>query len=89
VKVIDRDPRVGGEIRYTQDGKTIGYFIREKGLYALWVSPADDAPGHRVSEFETDRIDDFHWSADNKTLGLLRAHYDSDVVLLSQTAATH
>jgi serine/threonine protein kinase len=88
-KVIERDPRAGGEIRYTQDGKTIGYFIREKGLYALWVSPVDGTPGHRVTEFETDRIDDFHWSADNKTLGLLRTHYDSDVVLLRQTAAAH
>jgi serine/threonine protein kinase len=89
VKIIPRDPRAGGEIRYTQDGKTIGYYIRDKGLYALWVSPVDGSPGHRVTEFETDRIPDFHWSADNKTLGLLRAHNDSDVVLLRQTAASH
>src|SRR6202167_5260194 len=89
VKIIPRDPRAGGEIRYTQDGKTIGYYIREKGLYALWVSPVDGSPGHRVTEFEPDRIPDFHWSADNKTLGLLRAHNDSDVVLLRQTAASH
>ena len=87
VKVIERDPRAGGEIRYTQDGKTIGYPIREKGLYALWVSPVDGTPGHRITEFEADHIDDFHWSADNKTLGLLRTHSDSDVVLLRQTAA--
>jgi len=87
VKVIERDPRAGGEIRYTSDGKTIGYPIRENGLYALWVSPVDGSPGHRVTEFEPDRIEDFHWSADNKTLGLLRTHNDSDVVLLRQTAA--
>jgi eukaryotic-like serine/threonine-protein kinase len=89
VKTIERDPRAGGEIRYTSDGKTIGYFIREKGLYALWVSPVDGTPGHRVTEFEPDRIPDFHWSADNKTLGLVRAHNDSDVVLLRQTASAH
>jgi eukaryotic-like serine/threonine-protein kinase len=89
MKVIERDPRAGGEIRYTSDGKTIGYPIRENGLYALWVSPVDGSPGHRVTEFESDRIEDFHWSADNKTLGLLRTHNDSDVVLLRQTAASH
>jgi eukaryotic-like serine/threonine-protein kinase len=89
VKIIERDPRAGGEIRYTSDGKTIGYPIRENGLYALWVSPVDGSPGHRVTEFEPDRIEDFHWSADNKTLGLLRTHYDSDVVLLRQSAASH
>ncbi len=89
VKVIERDPRAGGEIRYTSDGKTIGYPIRENGLYALWVSPVDGSPGHRVTEFEPDHIADFHWSADNKTLGLLRAHNDSDVVLLRQSAVSH
>jgi eukaryotic-like serine/threonine-protein kinase len=89
VKVIERDPRAGGEIRYSSDGKTIGYPIRENGLYALWVSPVDGSPGHRVTEFEPDHIVDFHWSPDNKTLGMLRAHNDSDVVLLRQTAAAH
>jgi eukaryotic-like serine/threonine-protein kinase len=89
VKVIERDPRAGGEIRYTSDGKTIGYPIRENGLYALWVSPVDGSPGHRVTEFESDRIEDFHWSPDNKTLGLLRTHNDSDVVLLRETSASH
>jgi serine/threonine protein kinase len=84
-KEIPRDPRAGGEIRYSSDGKTIGYFIRENGLFALWVAPVDGSPGHRVTEFEPDRISDFHWSADNKTLGLLRTHKDSDVVLLRQT----
>jgi hypothetical protein len=34
-------------------------------------------------------ISDFHWTADNETLGLLRTHSDSDVVLLRQTASPH
>src|SRR5271156_2419261 len=89
VKVIERDPRAGGEIRYTAGGKTNRFPIRENGLYALWGSPVDGSPGHRVTEFESDRIEDFHWSADNKSLGLLRIHFDSDVVLLRQTAAAH
>ena len=89
VKEIPRDPRGGGEIRYTWDGKTIGYPIRENGLYALFVSPVDGSPGHRVTEFESDFIPDFHWSFDNKTLGMIRAHNDSDVVLIRQGAAAH
>src|SRR5580658_3136405 len=89
VKILERYPRAGGEIRYTSDGKTIGYPIRENGLYALWVSPVDGSPGHRVTEFEADRIDDFHWTPDGKILGLLRTHSDSDVVLLRQTSAAH
>jgi serine/threonine protein kinase len=89
VKEIPRDPRGGGEIRYTLDGKKIGYPIRENGLYALWVSPVDGSEGHRVTEFESDFIPDFHWSADNKTLGLIRAHNDSDVVVIRQGASAH
>ncbi len=89
VKILERDPRAGGEIRYTSDGKTIGYPIRENGLYALWVSPVDGSPGHRVTEFEADHIEDFHWTPDGKTLGLLRTHSDSDVVLLRQTTSSH
>jgi serine/threonine protein kinase len=89
VKILERDPRAGGEIRYTSDGKTIGYPIRENGLYALWVSPVDGSPGHRVTEFEADRIDDFHWTPDGTILGLLRTHSDSDVVLLRQTTSSH
>jgi serine/threonine protein kinase len=89
VTTIPRDPRAVGEIRYTADGKTIGYPIRENGLYALWVSPVDGSPGHRVTEFETDHILDFHWTPDGKTLGLLRTHNDSDVVLLHQSTSTH
>jgi len=89
VKEIPRDPRATGEIRYTSDGKYIGYPVREKGLYALWVSPVDGTPGHLVTDFATDRIDDFHWSADDKTLAVLRVHNDSDVVLLRETAASH
>jgi eukaryotic-like serine/threonine-protein kinase len=84
-KEIPRDPRAGGEIRYTSDGLTIGYPVREKGLYALWVSPVDGTPGHQVTEFAPDRIDDFHWTPDGKTLGLLRVRYDRDVVLIRQT----
>jgi len=86
---IPRDPRAGGEIRYTSDGLTIGYPIREKGLYALWVSPVDGSPGHQVSDFAPDRIVDFRWTADGQTLGLLRAHFDRDVVPIRQTSAQH
>jgi serine/threonine protein kinase len=89
IKTMERDPRAGGEIRYTADGKAIGYFIREKGQYALWVAPVDGSPGHVVTGFTPERIIDFHWSPDGKKLALLRFHRDSDVVLLRESVATH
>ncbi|HUO34298.1 MAG TPA: protein kinase [Candidatus Acidoferrum sp.] len=87
LKTFPRDPRATGEIRYTTDGKYIGYPIRDKGLYALWLSPIDGSPGHTVTSFAPDFIPDFHWSPDGKKLALIRAHNDSDVVLLRQSAS--
>ena len=89
LKIFPRDPRATGEIRYTTDGKYIGYPIRDKGLYALWLSPIDGSPGRTATDFAPDFIPDFHWSPDGKKLALIRAHNDSDVVLLHQTAAQH
>jgi eukaryotic-like serine/threonine-protein kinase len=86
IKILERDSRAGGEIRYTADGKAIGYFIREKGQYALWISPIDGSPGRVVTNFTPERILDFHWSPDGKKLALLRFHRDSDVVLLRDSA---
>jgi TolB protein len=87
VKNFPRDPRATGEIRYTTDGKYIGYPIRDNGLYALWLSPVDGSPGHVATSFNADYIRDFHWSPDGKKLALVRSHSDSDVILLRQTQA--
>ena len=87
VKTFERDPRATGEIRYTTDGKFIGYPIRDKGMYALWLSPVDGSPGRTATPFAVDRIPDFHWSPDGKKLALIRAHNDSDVILLRQSSA--
>ena len=89
IKTLERDPRAGGEIRYTADGKAIAYYVREKGQYALWISPIDGSPGHVVTGFTPDRIIDFHWSPDGHKLALLRFHRDSDVVLLRESALAH
>jgi serine/threonine protein kinase len=89
IKTLERDPRAGGEIRYTADGKAIGYFVREKGQFALWIAPIDGSPGHVVTGFTPERILDFHWSPDGKKLAVLRFHRDSDVVLLRDSAPAH
>ena len=88
-KTIERDPRGSGDIRYTPDGKAIGYEIYDHGLSALWIAPLDGSPGRRVTEFAADDIDGFHWSPDGKTLGLIRGHSDSDVVILRETPPSH
>ncbi len=87
VKTLERDPRAVGEIRYVTDGSAIGYPVRDKGQYALWITPVDGSPGKQITDFATDFITDFHWNTDSSKLALIRYHSDSDVVLLRESSA--
>ena len=44
-------------------------------------------PGHPITNFTSDEINSFHWSADGKQLGVLQRHVVSDVVLLRDKSA--
>src|SRR5271157_5089280 len=68
VKTLERDPRAVGEIRYVTDGSAIGYPVRDKGQYALWITPVDGSPGKQITDFATDFITDLHWSTDSSKL---------------------
>ena len=52
----------------------------------LWLQPLDGSPGHQITNFPTEHIVNFHFSPDGKSLGILRDHLDSDVVLLRESA---
>ena len=41
----------------------------------------------KITNFQADAISAFRFSPDGKTLGVLRAHVESDVVLLRDTDA--
>jgi hypothetical protein len=54
----------------------------------LWIQPLNGtSPGRRLTNFDADEIGMFRWSADGKTLGVLRLHTDSDVVLIQEKAS--
>ncbi len=42
----------------------------------------------RLLSFKSDTISSFRFSPDGKNLGVLRSHFESDVVLLRDEAAT-
>jgi Tol biopolymer transport system component len=76
---------VEGEIRFTRDGKSVVYPVREQDVDNLWLQPLDGSPGKQISDFKSEHILDFHWSFDGSQLGLLRGHTESDVVLLEES----
>jgi len=49
------------------------------------IQPLDGSPRKRITNFSSEQISDFKWSPDGKSLGVLRSHSDSDVVLLQES----
>ena len=48
------------------------------------VLPLDGSEGHPITDFKSEQIRSFHLSPDGKSLGVLRGHYDSDVVFFQE-----
>ena len=69
----------------TPDGKAVAYNIVENGVGNVWLQPLDGSPGRRLTNFNSDRSFTFQFSPDGKSLGLVRTHVVSDVVLLLDT----
>ena len=53
----------------------------------LWLHPLDGSRGRQITNFPADAIQVFQFSLDGKTLGVMRTHVESDVVLLRDTGA--
>jgi eukaryotic-like serine/threonine-protein kinase len=85
-RLLNADPRIAGSsLQFSPDGKALAYAIRENGVDNIWLQPLDSSTGRRITNFNAEQIVDFQWSPDGKTLGILRTHSDSDVVLLQET----
>jgi eukaryotic-like serine/threonine-protein kinase len=89
--IVDTDPRLrtgsnfAGGARFTTDGKKLVYPIVDKGVWKLWMQPLDGSPGRQIADFASERITDFRWSPDGKTLAVVRESDTSDVVLLRES----
>jgi serine/threonine protein kinase len=88
VKFLDPDPRFRKSPKFTPDGKALVYVIRERGTDNLWLQPFDGSPGRQVTNFQGDAIQYYLFSPDRKTLGVMRTHIESDVVLLRDTGSS-
>jgi serine/threonine protein kinase len=78
-------PDFAPPIAIAPDGKAVAYNIAENGVGNVWLQPMDGSPGRRLTNFNSDRSFTFQFSPDGKSLGLVRTHVVSDVVLLLDT----
>ena len=87
LRTLDADERISsGGVSFTPDGKAITYPIRESGVDNLWTQPLQGLAGRQVTAFTSEQILGFHWSPDGRSIGILRGHTDSDVVLIRESA---
>ena len=73
--------------RFTPDGKALVYPIRQNGVEDLWLQPLDGSPGRQITNLKAGRIQSFHWSLDGKSIGVLTARHEYDVILLHDTGS--
>src|SRR5256714_705986 len=85
--LIDADERISsGGLNFTPDGKAVAYPIRENGVDNIWVQPLDGSQGRQITYFDSEQILNFRWSAEGRSLCILRGHTDSDVVLIRESS---
>jgi eukaryotic-like serine/threonine-protein kinase len=84
-RLLDVNPHISTGPQFTIDGKAVSYPVRENGTDNMWIQTLDGSSGHAITNFDSEQILSFHWSPDGKTLGILRGHTDSDVVLLRES----
>jgi eukaryotic-like serine/threonine-protein kinase len=84
-RLLDVDPRISTAAQFTADGKALAYGIRRNGVDNIWIQPLIGSPGRQITNFGREQILSFHWSPDGRSLGILRGHTDSDVVLLQES----
>ena len=83
VQSFDSDITAGfNHIRFTRDGKGILFVRHSNAGDTLWLQPLDQSPAKQLATFKGDNIWDVAYSPDGKKLAVVRAHTDSDVVLL-------
>ena len=84
-RLLDVDPRISTAAQFTADGKGVAYGIRESAVDNIWIQSIDGSPGRQITKFDQEQILSFRWSPDGRSLGILRGHTDSDVVLLQES----
>ncbi|HVF48048.1 MAG TPA: hypothetical protein VNA17_10815, partial [Pyrinomonadaceae bacterium] len=68
---------------WSKDSRSLIYQGTRGGASNIWSFPLDDTPPKQLTNFKTEQIYNFDWSADGKQLVLARGTTTTDVVLIS------
>jgi eukaryotic-like serine/threonine-protein kinase len=82
VAVLDLLPGGSTSAYWTPDGKAVVSAATKDTVGDLWLQTPDGALAHQMTDFKSDLILDFAWSADGRRIALARGRPSSDVVLI-------
>jgi Tol biopolymer transport system component len=68
---------------WTPDSRALTYNVKRNGVSNIWVQPLDGSKPKQLTDFKSDEIFFYSWSADGKQLLCLRGNVTSDVVMLN------
>lgn len=81
-------PNTRGNFHFTPDGKALAFVRQTAGVSNVWALPLDGSAAKRLTNFGSQAILDFDWSADGKQLAVLHWDTTGDVILLRDTGAS-
>ena len=74
----------GGPVRYTPDGRSIAYVVKNGDHEEFWAQALDGGGGHELGSFAAGaHIAALDWAPDGRSMVLLRQSADADVVRLA------
>jgi Tol biopolymer transport system component len=72
-------------LKWAPDGNSLTY-LSGRGVPNLWRMPLDGAPAQPITDFKSGRIFNYSWSQDGKSLLIVRAILNNDMILIRDTA---
>ncbi len=70
-------------VRWTPDGKSLGYIDTRNGVSNIWLQPLEGGQPRQLTNFNTEHIFYFDWSRDGKNFAVARGTITTDVVSIS------
>jgi Tol biopolymer transport system component len=82
VAVYDAPGSMNRVVQWTPDGSGVAFIVTRGGVSNLWSQPLSGGPANRFTDFKTNRIFNFAWSRDGRTLALAHGWTTSDVAII-------
>ena len=85
--VKEFESNINPEFKFSPDSKSLTY-LNKSGIDNLWSQSLDDKKTEKpLTDFASGNISNFTWSNDGKKLFIVRAIYNSDLILIKDNAA--